>query len=429
MAARVISIASFFGSIVVMWFLVDRIFDVRTRNLSIIIFSLLPLDVYYSRLIFPDSFSAFLLLSSGLFFLEATRTEKFNVAGRQSVDARWLIAAGFCAGYFLTVGSYRVAPIVATVGLVCITTMFRLMAEDRDLWWKSGLALLGVATPIVFFQSQYSFLDQMLNLAFLFPRQDGAGSIDLDPYYYTYIFVYFFFPIFITLLAYIVWRVLYWKKMNISYLLNSLWDPKIQLMLVASITPALFHTIYALRGIKVISPSLPWIAIFFAYNLGRIPLPIVRGAAVAFSAGFFLIQAQRLSSDMGYRGLPEMAEVAGQIRGLIADSGKGWMLAVSSSTIDPTATQLVPYWWCEWDDAVCEAPHRIFSAAEFAALEMDARARYEVLSEHELILSGTSAHIARLEGAAMPPGGRLGSFNVLTTPITSRWIIVRRLDD
>lgn len=204
MAARVISIASFFGSIVVMWFLVDRIFDVRTRNLSIIIFSLLPLDVYYSRLIFPDSFSAFLLLSSGLFFLEATRTEKFNVAGRQSVDARWLIAAGFCAGYFLTVGSYRVAPIVATVGLVCITTMFRLMAEDRDLWWKSGLALLGVATPIVFFQSQYSFLDQMLNLAFLFPRQDGAGSIDLDPYYYTYIFVYFFFPIFITLLAYIV---------------------------------------------------------------------------------------------------------------------------------------------------------------------------------------------------------------------------------
>ena len=428
-SARAVTLISFVASMLILWVFVGRIYGKTARNIAVIVFAVMPLNVYYGRLIYPDVLAAGLLLASIMFFLQAIApciSESGKIRQKtQEVSRGWLLAAGFFAGYFVTVGSYRVAPVLAAVVAVCLITLFRLRGNDAKLKTKTFLAVLAALVPVVLFQVQFDFLDQMFNLAFLYPRESGTGLINVDPIYYLHVLIYFFIPVALYLVAFALLQLGSWRS-GINTALSSLSEPRYQLLVVISVLPALFHTFYALRGVKLLTPSLPWIAIFFALGLARVPNSMVRNGLIGLSAILFIFQSQKVTHDMGYSGLYELADVAGQIPGVIVDNGGGWMLAVSSETLDPNVTQLVPYWWCEWAPQICDTKYKIMSTEQLNALDPIVKDQYEILSTHEVTMGKHAAHLSYLEEAAMPPVMKLESIWQKKTALTRHWNIVQQ---
>jgi len=428
-SARAVTLISFVASMLILWVFVGRIYGKTARNIAVIVFAVMPLNVYYGRLIYPDVLAAGLLLASIMFFLQAIApciSESGKIRQKtQEVSRGWLLAAGFFAGYFVTVGSYRVAPVLAAVVAVCLITLFRLRGNDAKLKTKTFLAVLAALVPVVLFQVQFDFLDQMFNLAFLYPRESGTGLINVDPIYYLHVLIYFFIPVALYLVAFALLQLGSWRS-GINTALSSLSEPRYQLLVVISVLPALFHTFYALRGVKLLTPSLPWIAIFFALGLARVPNSMVRNGLIGLSAILFIFQSQKVTHDMGYSGLYELADVAGQIPGVIVDNGGGWVLAVSSKTLDPNVTQLVPSWWCEWAPDMCDTEYKIMTNEQLNALDPIVKDQYEILSTHEVTMGKHAAHLSYLEGAAMPPSMKMESLWHEQSAITLYWHIVRQ---
>lgn len=427
-SARLVSLLSFVASVATMWILLPRLYGKEVRNYACLLFSVIPLDVYYSRLIFPDSLSAFLMLLSGLtFILAVSRDGKQKPEDRdyyQPVRTKWLIVSALSMGYFLTVGSYRVVPIVSAIGIFYLVTIIRCYKSDKLVLAKAALAVGIGSAPILIYQIKYSFINQMLTLAFLFPREGRTSSLNIDLLYYPYVLYYYFLP-FIVMVALSV-GFLFIKSKKFKHALSvSLHDPKIQLLIVAASAPALFHTFYALRGVKVISPSLPWMVILSSIILTTISVALIRSLVLLASMIYFALHSQNLSSAIGERGLQSFADSVGQYHGVISDKGGGWMLAASSKTLNPSRTRIAPYWQCDWDKTVCNADYKILSVTEFDAMDAQAKENHEVISEFETVLEKEGAHLATLELAALPPGSRLAMSKLPKGPYVSRWVLVR----
>jgi hypothetical protein len=394
-SGRIVSILGFIIIFITFSSFLEGLFSKEVKTLSLILLSVSPLDIYYSRLIFPDEIaSSILCLAVCLVFTQL----KENV---HKINIFKLVTSGFLFGLFFTIGSYRILPLILVIGIAIIFFLFKKF--NRKLFLPLILMICSSIIPIVIMNFKFNFLKQVYSLIKGQPAvsKSNVGLIKFDFLYYPYVFAIFLTPIFILILFYICKNLQKIKFFKISEVESKLIKNQIIILtLLIAFIPSIFHSIFSLRAVKVISPSLPWLMVVGSLIICSISNVLNRKYILVLSSVVLLITSLNLIKDMNNIHSIEFINKVGALEGVILDDKGGAIATVLSQTLNPAKTKLIPPWACLYNQNDCKPDYRIVNIDTLVNLDNKISTNWSPLfSSNRVVFDKFIYLLMRLESA------------------------------
>ena len=191
------------------------------------------------------------------------------------------------------------------------------------------------------------------------------------------------------------------------------------------LSPIVFHTFYYLRAPKVISTSLPALAILMALATIQIRNKTIKNAALTMALGFSILQSLFVLNGMGLQNSTLFYNKLASLKGVVSYSNSLAVRAISD--VNPTQTTLVLGWDCEWIPIACNPDYSVVSQESYDRFDQEAREKWTVLESWNLKFIRAGSILYHLETYDSSPQKIMTSLNsevFKENPIN--WLILKK---
>ncbi len=364
---------------------VRRIMGSKVALMSLSYLCLMALNVYYSRLIFPDS------IVSAMLFGAIT----LHVLSEEKKSSTLACYVGILLGLTIVTGSYRIGPTLISLMGVFI---FTLIKKNFEIGFIKRFAITLAPSLIIIyvFNKKFQFFTQIRTVLTASALTRDKDLSKLQPDFLFFIFVLAISTPFLVITATAIINRLKSKK---SVDENEFSDPSsiyfTRLMWTLLLAPIIFHTFYYLRAPKVLSASLPALAILMAAATVKIKNQTLRVTTFVVAICVSITQCYFVLSGMGVRNSTAFYTKLASLEGVVS---YGNALVVKSVTpFNPAKTSIVLGWDCDWRPESCNPDYSVMSPTAYELLSTTDKKNWSVHESWDLKFVAWGSLLYQLE--------------------------------